>query len=148
MYDTLHLLSYGRSTKENLEKFPLLYIYDDRYCSYKHLTLNKISNDCGSIWLSYCEHATKEDIQAVLDICSFNGFDKIFHTLITNDKDKYDRTTEILEELGFIWTHEGRSNRNPHKLQGVFVYVNNDCDFKGYMNTPTDRENYLKYKGT
>ncbi len=147
MYETSNLLSYGRSTKENLEKFPLLYIYDNNCCSYKHLTLTKIFYDCGSIWLSYCEHTTEEDIQTVLDICSFNGFDKVFHTLITDNVDTYNKTAEILEKLGFICTHKGRSNRNPHKLQGVFVYVNNDCDFKGYMNTPTEHENYLKYKG-
>lgn len=147
MNDYSCFLEFGTSIKENLEKFPELYVYTENHCSYKNLQLNTIQNDCGSIWLSYCEYATKEDIQTVLDICSFNGFDKVFHTLITNDKDKYDRTTEILEELGFIRTHEGHSNRNPHKLQGVFIYVNNDCDFKGYMNTPTERENYLKYKG-
>jgi hypothetical protein len=147
MKEYSYFLKYGRSTKENLKKFPLLYIYDDSSCSYKQLTLTRISNDCGSIWLSYCQSATKEKIQTVLDICSFNGFDKVFHTLITDDEDTYNKTTEILEELGFICTHKGRSNRNPHKLQGVFIYINNDCDFKGYMNTPTDRENYLKYKG-
>ncbi len=147
MNDYNAFLDYGRTIKENLKKFPLIYIYDNNFCYYKHLALTRISNDCGSIWLSYCQHVTKEDIQTVLDICSFNGFDKVFHTLITNDEDTYNKTTEILEKLGFICTHKGRSNRNPHKLQGVFIYVNNDCDFKGYMNTPTERENYLKYKG-
>ena len=147
MNDYNTFLNYGRTIKENLEKFPLLYIYDDSCCSYKNLTLTKIPNDCGSLWLSYCKSSTKEDIQTVLDICSFNGFDKVFHTLITNDEDIYNKTKERLNELGFVCTHEGRSNRNPHKQQSVFVYINNDCDFKGYMNTPTERENYLKYKG-
>lgn len=147
MKEYKHFLKYGRTLKENLEKFPELYIYNSKNSQYKSIFLDSIPNDCGSLWLSYCEHASKDDIQTVLDICSFNGFDKVFHTLITNDEDTYNKTTEILEELGFICTHKGRSNRNPHKLQGVFIYVNNDCDFKGYMNTPTDRENYLKYKG-
>lgn len=133
--DELYILDYGKSYEENKKRFPNI-----TYIDYKNTKMVLLDNihitpyilDCSSVLFHYCCRASNEAIQKAIDFCSFNGFDKIFHTHTSYNADYYYAFKDRLIKLGFTYINAGKSNRNPDHFCGIFVYHIPKCESTGY----------------
>lgn len=133
--DRLHLLDYGKSYEENKKRFP-----DIKYIDYRNTKMVVLGNinitpyilDCGSVLFHYCGRDSNEAIQKAIDFCSFNGFDKIFHTHTSLNEKNFNNFKNRLIDLGFYYIPAGKSNRNPEYFCGIFIYHIPKCESTRY----------------
>lgn len=133
--NTENIFSFGKSYKENKEKFPsITYInyQDNPMIFFENLNITPYLLDCGSVLFHRCCRATDANIKRAINFCSFNGFDKIFHTYTNPNQQLYDAFKDRMISLGFNYIPAGHSNRNPEYLCGIFIYYIPDCEHKGY----------------
>ena len=133
--DDTHVLIFGKSWLENKIRFPTIkYIHykDTPLILFGHLNISPYMLDCSSVLFHHCCRASNKDITDAIDFCSFNGFDKIFHTHTSYNADYYYAFKERLIELGFTYIDAGMSNRNPDYFCGIFVYHIPKCESIGY----------------
>lgn len=133
--DNDYVLTYGKSFGENKERFPKIKSSQYRNLSMIMLDLLMITEytlDCGSALFHHCSKVSDDTIKEAIDFCSFNGFDKIFHTHTNPNQQRYDAFKDRMISLGFNYIPAGHSNRNPEYLCGIFVYYIPDCEHKGY----------------
>lgn len=133
--DNDYVLTYGKSFGENKERFPKI-----KSTQYRNLSMIMLDSlmiteyplDCGSVLFHYCCRASNYNIKKAIDFCSFNGFDKIFHTYTNPNQQLYDAFKDRMISLGFYHINAGKSNRNPSYFCGIFVYHISKCESTGY----------------
>ena len=133
--DLEHVLTYGKSLKENKERFPNLNItkYNkDPMIIIGFLRMTEYAFDCGSVLFHNCCLASDKEITDAIDFCSFNGFDKIFHTHTSHSAEHYYVFRDRMIKLGFTYIDAKKSNRNPDYFCGIFVYHIPKCESIGY----------------
>lgn len=133
--DDAHILIFGKSLKENKIRFPTIkciYYRDTPLILFGHLTISPYMLDCGSVLFHHCYCASDKDITDAIDFCSFNGFDKIFHTHTSPNEEYFNNFKDKLINLGFYYIPAGYSNRNPKYFCGIFVYHIPKCESTGY----------------
>lgn len=133
--DDDHVLTYGKSLKENKARFPNLKVREYNRGSMiiiEFLGITEYAFDCSSVIFHHCSRASDKDITDAIDFCSFNGFDKIFHTHTSYNADYYYAFKERLIKLGFTYINARKSNRNPDHFCGIFVYHIPKCESIGY----------------
>lgn len=127
--DWVRPLNWGLGKKTMKEKFPGVHFLSSYTIEYEGLYLKPFPSDCGALTLTGANNVTSKTIPVIIDIASSCGFSKIFVTLVgTRLKDK----AKILTNAGFRCVYRGKSNRNPHKDDYIFVYYNRNCKYKGY----------------
>lgn len=133
--DDDYVLTYGKSLKENKERFP-----DIKYINYRNTKMVILDNinitpyilDCSSVLFHFCVRASDKNIKDAIDFCSFNGFDKIFHTHTNHSAEHYYVFRDRMIKLGFTYIDAKKSNRNPDYFCGIFVYHIPKCESTGY----------------
>ena len=101
----------------------------------EHIQLSNISvfnfiGDCGAVYLCGANEATKQELDAVLDLMSECGFSKIFATIVQYPKHTK-RPEQVFLDAGFTIVDDGFSNRNDEK-RDIVLFKRIDCKYKGY----------------
>ena len=133
--DDDHVLIFGKSLKENKIRFPTIkciYYKDTPLIILGPLNISPYMLDCSSVLFHHCCLASNKNITDAIDFCSFNGFDKIFHTYTSLNEEYFNNTKNRLIDLGFSYIPAGKSNRNPDSFCGIFVYHIPKCESTGY----------------
>jgi hypothetical protein len=95
-----------------------------------NLNILNFFGDCGAVYLSGANEATKSDLAAVLDLMSVCGFSKIFATIVS--KPKYiEEPLSVFTSAGFTIVDDGFSNRNNTK-RDIVLFKRIECKHKGY----------------
>lgn len=87
--------------------------------------------DCSSIVINNAVGADDSTLKAVLKYASLSGFSKIFATVVGTPL-YIDYAVQAFKKNRFICVHKGKSNRNPHKDDYVFVKIIRNPVKKGY----------------
>lgn len=130
-----HVLTYGKSLKENKERFPNLKATEYNkgpMIVFGPLGITEYTMDCCSVLFHFCCRASNKDITDAIDFCSFNGFDKIFHTHTNPNEEYFNNFKNRLIDLGFYYIPAGKSNRNPNYFCGIFIRRISKCESTGY----------------
>lgn len=133
--DDEHVLTYGKSLKENKVRFPNLKVTEyskGHMIIIGSLGITEYTLDCSSILFHHCFRASNKDITDAIDFCSFNGFDKIFYTYTCSNEEYFNKFKNRLIDLGFCYIPAGKSNRNPNYFCGIFIHRISKCESTGY----------------
>jgi hypothetical protein len=95
-----------------------------------NLSIFNFVGDCGAVYLCGANEATKEELNATIDLMSECGFSKIFATIV--HKPKYTKKPEkVFIDADFTIVDDGWSNRNSEK-RDIVLFKRIDCKYKGY----------------
>lgn len=96
-----------------------------------NMNLTNFNGDCGAIYLTNANTATKEKLKTVEKYASLSGFSKIFATVV--GKPEYlERALYAFRSNKWKCVAKGKSNRNETKDDYVFVKYIRNCKYKGY----------------
>ncbi len=97
------------------------------------LCLQNFPGDCGSLILRYTSKATEKDLKIAEKFASYNGYDKIFATLVGEvEYDYINRALAAFKKCRWKTVYVGPSNRNPYKTAHVLVKIIRNPKYKGY----------------
>lgn len=96
------------------------------------ISLQNFPGDCGALIFTGCNHTTKEDLQAAMEIASLAGMSKIFGTIVIANKEIAEKQKQIFLAEGFQVIADGWSNRTPTKKDIVLFHYNTHPKKKGY----------------
>ena len=96
------------------------------------LTIQNFPSDCGSLIITGANSATTENLSLVIDIASCCGFNKIFATVVGENKEN---AVKAFKSKRFKLVFQGKSNRSSYKDDYVFVKYIRNCKWKGYGGT-------------
>ncbi|NTV78941.1 MAG: hypothetical protein HGA25_07385 [Clostridiales bacterium] len=127
-------LTWGWSLPKLKEKWGSKLYYNDRYgLALHYIMIKTFPGDCGALTINNIGTAQKEHLKDIIELASENGFSKIFGTIVQKMTSKQcEEKKNLFTNLGWTLVSEGKSNRNPEKTDLVFVYVNHNCNHKGY----------------
>ena len=97
-----------------------------------NLVMQNFAGDCGALIFTGCNYATKEELQAAMEIASLAGMNKIFGTIVMNDEEQAEIQKRIFLAEGFQVIANGKSNRTPSKKDIVLFHYNTNPKKKGY----------------
>ena len=126
-------LNWGPTLEEIKEKYGEVSArclpYDYRSIKLFGFTIMNFIGDCGSLYIQGANNATYENLRKLINFASEGGWSKIFATVVTDEPEK---AKEAFKKAQFKKVSEGKSNRNPHKTDIVYVKVIKNCEYKGY----------------
>ena len=96
------------------------------------LVMQNFPCDCGALVFTGCNYATKEELQAAMEIASLAGMSKVFGTFVMNDEKEAEIQKRIFLAEGFRVLANGWSNRTPTKKDIVLFHYNTNPKKKGY----------------
>ena len=96
------------------------------------LVMQDFAGNCGALIFHGCNHATKTELQAAMEIASLAGMSKIFGTIVMKDEKQAEIQKQIFLAEGFQVLANGRSNRTPSKKDIVLFHYNTNPKKKGY----------------
>ena len=96
------------------------------------LVMHNFPGDCGALLFTGCNYATKEELQAAMEIASLAGMSKIFGTIVMKDEKQAEIQKRIFLAEGFRVLANGWSNRTPSKKDIVLFHYNTNPEKKGY----------------
>lgn len=107
-----------------------------RSCMHGHLafgtaSLTNFPGDCGALVLRNANSIDVATLKLVNKVASFCGFSKIFATVCLNEH-QAEKQRLVFRQAGWKLSHKGFSNRNPTKVDLVFVKYIRNCEYKGY----------------
>lgn len=116
-------------TEELLSKYGMPFAVRRARVTISSSDVVNFPGDCGSLILLGANYVTKIILEAVKELASKGGFDKVFATLV---RCEYEGTKAIFEEAGWQVLSVSPSNRNPEKTAvALFLHIN-DPEYKGY----------------
>ena len=96
------------------------------------LVMKNFEGDCGALIFTGCNYASKEELQAAMEIASEAGMSKVFGTIVTNNEEQAKIQKRIFLAEGFRVITNGKSNRTPSKKDIVLFHYNTNPKKKGY----------------
>lgn len=125
-------LTWGLKESQIKKHFPTVRILKNSLVS-GSVRVQNFPGDCGSLIITGANWATKQDLKDAVKFASMSGFSKIFATVVADmDYDSAQRTVKAFKSQRFICVNHGKSNRNPHKDDFVFVKIIRNPIHKGY----------------
>ena len=96
------------------------------------MVMHGCPSDCGALIFTGCNYATKEELQAAMEIASLAGMSKIFGTIVIKDEEQAEIQKQVFLAEGFQVIADGYSNRTPTKKDIVVFHYNTNPKKKGY----------------
>lgn len=125
-------LTWGLTTEQIKTQFPKARIFGSSI-HFNNIRLQNFPGDCGSLLLLSANYAEEADVKQAVSFASASGFSKIFAIVVgDNSFGDYDKAITAFKKARFILVHQGKSNRNSHKDDYVFVKIIRNCKHKGY----------------
>ena len=95
------------------------------------VSLSNFPGDCGALLLNGANQATLYSLKLAIKTASYNGFSKIFATVVGEDG-YIDTAVEAFKKARFKCVEAGNSNRSAYKKSFTFVKIIKNCKYKGY----------------
>ena len=125
-------LTWGLSVAEFKKQLPNVDILAERgrvRCGC--VSLVHFPGDCGALLMTSANNATTDSIKLAVKTASYNGFSKIFATVVGEDG-YIDAAVEAFKKARFKCVEAGNSNRSAYKKSFTFVKIIKNCKYKGY----------------
>lgn len=126
-------LSWGLTDQQIKEQFPKAKIFGNSV-RFNCIRLQNFPEDCGSLVLVGANCAEENDVKQAVAFASASGFSKIFATVVGENYpySRVETAVKAFKKARFKLVHQGKSNRNPHKDDYVFVKIIHNCEYMGY----------------
>ena len=125
------MFNYGITKEKAKEIYPEIQFFD-LTVRLGQLIMSNFPNDCGALIFTGCNYATKEELQAAMEIASLAGMSKVFGTIVMKDEKEAEIQKRIFLAEGFRVIANGKSNRTPSKKDIVLFHYNTNPKKKGY----------------
>ena len=125
------MFEYGITKEKAKEIYPEIQFFNLKV-RLGQLVMSNFPSDCGALIFTGCNYATKEELQAAMEIASLAGMNKIFGTIVMNDEIEAEIQKQIFLAEGFQVIADGWSNRTHTKKDIVLFHYNTNPKKKGY----------------
>lgn len=125
-------LTWGLSKDKSqavVSKYGVPFNAGSNYLMIGSMILRNFPCDCGSLIITSANEADKRSLEAIVEVASRGGFDKIFATVVL---EHFEHAAKVFKKCGFNQLSKAPSNRNPEKTALTFFRFIEEPLHKGY----------------